>query len=107
MRAKNEPKSTVSEGEFSEVRSALLDILERSERVVEGAARVRTPTQRRLLRVRYLARKMTRTLLDREKRPGPTRLWPRQTRSYSLCVCLLFPLHRLQDLIGAVEGVFG
>jgi hypothetical protein len=62
------------EWKFSEVRCALLDILERSESGLERAARggalgarVRLPTQRPLPRVRPLARKMTGTLLDREK----------------------------------------
>jgi hypothetical protein len=72
------------EWKFSEVRCALLDILERSESGLERAARggalgarVRLPTQRPLPRVRPLARKMQGLSLT-EKRPGPTRLRPRQ-----------------------------
>jgi hypothetical protein len=47
---------------------------------------------------------MTGTLLDREKVGS---YWaPANTNTPTLCVCLLFPLHCLQDLIGAIEGVF-
>src|SRR5215217_2277191 len=106
------PFRTVSEGEFCELRSALKDSLERPERGVEGStqggvlgALIRRLTQRPLPRVPSCSRpedgnspwqRKSRALL----------VEPGQDKHAPTCVYLLFPLHRLQDLIGAVEGVF-
>src|SRR5215213_6503068 len=76
------------------------------ERAARGGvlgARVRPPTQRPLPKESAPWLEKCRRLSLTEKGPGPARLRPRQ--ALTPC-CLYSPLHRLQDLIGAVEGVF-
>src|SRR5918994_6451359 len=85
------------EWKFSEVRCALLDILERSESGLERAARggalgarVRPPTQRPLPRVRPLARKMQGLSLT-EKRGRALLVGPGQDKHAPTVLLIISP----------------